>query len=215
MINKEKFSEQIYRILKEQIINNEIPPGSKINVEEVQNQYQISKTPLKEALNKLQFEGLVTVKPRSGTYVSKPSKEEIIQVYDLRQAIEWKAIQLAIPHIPEKNIIDLKNKVISAEKQIFEGNYQPFFATDIEIHKIIFDYSKNRYIQRVKDTIDSHIHWFRILGATGQQRPYKSSIRHREILDAMHNYDISLAADLIKTHIEEVKVAVIEDITSD
>jgi GntR family transcriptional regulator, rspAB operon transcriptional repressor len=215
MINKQTISDQIYEIIKKQIIENEISPGSKINVEEVQNKYKISKTPLKDALNKLEYEGLVTVKTRSGTYVSTPTKDEIVQVYDLRLAIEWMAIQLSTPHIPEEKLLDLKKRVIEAEKQIFEGNYHPFFDTDVEIHKIIFDYSGNKYIQRVKDMIDTHIHWFRILGATGKQRPYKSSIRHREILDAMLDRDVNLAAELLKTHIKEVKEAVVEDITAD
>jgi len=215
MINKQSYSEQIYEIIKEQIIQNEIRPGSRISVDEIQKKYKISKTPLKEALSRLEFEGLVTVKPRSGTYVSTPTKDEMAQIYDLRLAIEWMAVQLSTPNIPEKKLVDLKNRVIEAEKQIFENNYQPFFQTDIEIHKIIFEYANNKYIQKVKDMIDTHIHWFRILGATEQHRPYKSSVRHLEILNAMLKRDVNLAAELMKTHIEEVKEAVIEDITAD
>lgn len=212
MIIKESYSIQIYDILKDQIINNLRPPGSKIKIEEIEKEYEISKTPLKEALNKLKYEGYVTVKPRSGTYVAEPSTEEIIQVYDLRQAIEWKAIQLAVPNIPTAELLKLKKDVLYAEEKIQEGEYSYFFDTDIRLHKMIIDYANNKYIENVKDTIDGHIQWFRILGATKKSRPHKSSVRHQEIIEAILERDIEKSAELIKIHLEEVQVAVAEDV---
>lgn len=213
MIIRASYSDQVYALLKEKIINNEFSPGSKIKLEEVEKKFGVSKTPLKEAINKLEYEGFVTVKPRSGTYVSRPSRNEILQIYDLRQAIEWKAIQLSAHHIPKKELLSLREEINFAAKKINEGDYSFFFKTDIKIHKMIVDYSENGYIQKVKDMIDGHIHWFRVLGATDVSRPTKSNNRHLEIIEALFERDIEKCAELISIHIEEVKTAVVEDLT--
>ena len=215
LINKEKYSDQVFDILKSKIINNVIKPGSKLKIEEIEREYGISKTPLKEALNKLEYEGYVTVKSRSGTYVSIPTKEEVKQIYELRQAIEWQAIQLSIGNIPIKDLLKLKEDIIVAEQKIEKEEYDLFFDTDVRLHKMIVDYSGNKYILKVKEMIDDHIHWFRILGAINKTRPYKSSARHQEIVEALIKEDRENAALLIKLHTEEVKIAVIHDITFD
>lgn len=214
MINTKTISEQLYETLRSQIINNKITPGSKIDFDTLLKDYNISKTPVKTALAKLEYDGLVTIKPRSGTYVSIPSIKQIIDTYELREAIEWKAIQLAIPNIPKEEILKLKEKIDEAEDNIFKNEFKLFFESDVDLHELICNYSNNDQLIKVKNMIDYQTHWFRVLGATGQNRAYKSSIRHKEILNTMLNKNIKKSADILSLHIDEVKEAVIEDIKS-
>ncbi|MFZ4451784.1 GntR family transcriptional regulator [Salibacterium aidingense] len=205
-------TDQVFDILKNKIINVEIAPGEKIDFEKLQNDLGISKTPLKEALQKLEFEGFVYIKPRSGSYVLKPNKNKLIQIYDLREAVEWKAIQLAINNISKDELNNLQKAVHEADMEIEEGRFDQFFETDVELHKLICNQSANEYIIRTKEMIDSHVHWYRILGATSKSRAYKSSKRHKEILDAVIAQDTQLASELMSIHIQEVKEATLEDI---
>ena len=214
MINTKTISEQLYETLRDKIINNEISPGTKIDFDSLLKNYNVSKTPIKTALTKLEFEGLVTIKHRSGSYVSIPSVKQIIDTYELRQAIEWKAVQLAIPNIQNEEIIQLKKKVEKAEENIMKDDYTLFFTSDVDLHEVICNYSYNDQLIKVKKMIDHQMHWFRVLGATGQHRAMKSSKRHKEILDAMLNRDSDTAASVLSLHIDEVKEAVIADIKS-
>lgn len=211
LLHTEKLSDQVYTIIRDRILNNQLKPGTRINFNEILDELKISKTPLREALNKLQMEGFVDVKPRSGTYVSIPSKEDIIEMYDLRKAIEWQAVQLAIDHFPESELLALQKELIFTDKMIEMKNYNYFTQMDTTFHRSIMKYCKNTQIQNVMTTIDSHMKWFRITSATQLDRMLIANRRHRQILESMLEKNKHLTRDLMEIHIEEVKQDILED----
>ncbi|MEW9672633.1 GntR family transcriptional regulator [Ammoniphilus sp. 3BR4] len=207
----EKLSDQVYVIIRDRIINNLLKPGTRLNFIELQEELKISKTPLREALNRLNMEGLVDVKPRSGSYITVPTKQDIIEIYDLRQAIEMKAVQLAIEHLPESALFDLQKEILHAEDMIKQGEYEYFMKSDTNFHGTILKYCGNVRIQNVMSTIESHIRWFGVITATTEERMYHSSRRHKQILEALFDKNGKLARDLLEIHIEEVKLDMLDD----
>ena len=207
----EKLSEQVYVIIRDRIINNKLKPGTRLNFVELQEELKISKTPLREALNRLSIEGLVEIKPRSGTYIAVPNKKDIIDMYDLRKAIEWQAIQLAVNNLPEWELINLQKEIVFAEEMIGKGQYHYFSQSDTNFHGTIFKYCNNVRIQQVMKTIDSHMRWFRFITASREDRMYNSSRRHKQILESLFDKNKKMARDIIEIHIEEVKSDMLDD----
>lgn len=205
-------TDQVFDILRDRIINLELKPGGKVNFDELQKELGISKTPLKQALQRLEYEEFVVIRPRYGTYISTPSKENLSQLYELREAIEAKAVQLGAGNIPRQKILDLQKEVLQADLEIEQGDFSLFLKTDVKMHNIFNDYSDNSYIKKVKEMIDSHVHWYRVLGATSKGRAYKSSERHKELLEAVLDNNIQKASEVMANHIQEVKEATLEDI---
>jgi DNA-binding GntR family transcriptional regulator len=214
-LNTEKLSDQVYELLRKRITDGELRPGSRLRLARLVNELGISKTPLREALHKLELDQLVVSKPRSGTYVSVPSLEDIVEVCDLRKAIEWQAVQLAAPHMPSSLLTALRKEIAKAEKAAKGGNFEPFFRSDANLHRSIFDYCGNRRLVKAKEGIDTYVRWLRVLGATGVNRIEGASSRHRQIVDALSERDVGRVRDLMELHIEEVKVWTVEDLSGD
>lgn len=102
-INIHTISEAAYEVLRERVISKEFAPGQRLNLEAIEKQLGISRTPLKEALTRLEMEGLVTIVPRTGTYVTDPVPEEIAESFDMRRVLEVYAVELAVQRASDED----------------------------------------------------------------------------------------------------------------
>ena len=93
-----------YKILKAKILSEQLTPGERLDLSAIEKQMGISRTPLKEALNRLAVDGLVEIRPRSGTYVTVHSLEKIEDVFDARQLLEVYAAGLAAERMTETQL---------------------------------------------------------------------------------------------------------------
>jgi DNA-binding GntR family transcriptional regulator len=211
LLQTEKLSDQVYRLVRDRITSGELRPGARLGLDHLVTELGVSKTPLREALSRLERERLVVTRPRSGTYVAVPDVIDIIEICELRRGIEWQAIQLATSAIPLAELHALHLEIGRAEDLAARGDYEPFFQSDVRLHRVIVDFAGNRRLCDVRDTIDSYVQWFRILGATGVHRVHGSSLRHRQIVAALLERDPLAAAAAIAVHIDEVKDWMVED----
>jgi len=210
----DKLSEQIYRLLRDRIVHGQLEPGRRIDLPAVIAELGISKTPLREALARLEIDGLVITKPRSGTFVARLTVKDIREVCDLRRGIEWAAAADAARAIPDDVLHELRTEIVEAERKAEDGDYEPFFTSDQRLHQAIVTYSGNDRLIRVRDSVEAYVQWMRVVGATGAHRISGSTRRHLEIVDAMLARKPSAAASKLATHIDEVKNWTIEDFRS-
>ncbi|KAA9161338.1 GntR family transcriptional regulator [Amycolatopsis acidicola] len=207
----DKLSEQIYRLLRNRIVHGRLEPGQRIDLPAMIAELGISKTPLREALARLEIDGLVSTKPRSGTFVARLTTKDIREVCDLRRGIEWAAAADAARNIPEDLLHELRAEITEAERKAEDGDYEPFFESDQRLHQTIMTYSRNERLIRVRDSVEAYVQWMRVVGATGTHRISGSTRRHLEIVDAMLARKPAATASKLAVHIEEVKIWTIED----
>ena len=100
---------RIYRELRRAIIMGHMPPGQRLNVEELATQYNTSATPLRDALQMLHQEGLITIKPRSGYFIAATTLKSLRERFELRQILEVAAIERAVVRITDAQIEQLAN----------------------------------------------------------------------------------------------------------
>lgn len=210
-LQTEKLSEQVYRLMRDRIVDGHLPPGTRLNLDRLLTELGVSKTPLREALLRLEREHLVTTKPRSGTYVAVPDLDDVAEVCELRRAIEWQATQLATATIPEEELLSLRAEVERAAALAETGEYDAYHRSDARLHRTIIDCCGNRRLRQSYETIDSYVRWLRVLGTTGAHRAAGSSKRHRELIDALLRRDADAASETIAIHIAEVQRWTIED----
>ncbi|WP_047153874.1 GntR family transcriptional regulator [Aneurinibacillus tyrosinisolvens] len=204
-------NERTYLYLRDKIFRNELEPGARINYEELIEELGVSRTPLRDALNRLQQDGLIEVKPRSGTFVSTPKPKDIEEIYDLRKGLESLAIELAVPRIPKHILEQLLNEMREIEMEIQKGNMPLFFQSDRKLHRTIIQYSGNQRLISFMETLEVQIKWFGIIMTKNFDRPLQANEMHKKFLTAMYNGDVVQAKKTMEQHIEEIKSHIMSD----
>jgi GntR family transcriptional regulator, rspAB operon transcriptional repressor len=204
-------NERVYMYVRDKIINNVLKPGSKIEYDELIVELGISRTPLRDAMNRLQHDKLIEIKPRSGTYVGTPTPKDIKEVYDVRRSLEILAVGSAAQFITKAECQEFFDEAEFAETELKKGNVDPFFLSDRNFHRKIIRLSENSRLIDIMDSLEVQIRWFGIIMTINHERPYRAIKWHREIIQAMYDRRVDDAKILMKKHIEEVR----EDILSD
>jgi GntR family transcriptional regulator, rspAB operon transcriptional repressor len=203
--------ERVYLYIRDQIIFNRLEPGTRIDYKEFMTELQVSRTPLRDALNRLQRDGLIEVKPRSGTYVSVPRVKDIAEIYDLRKALERQALHSAALNFSKAHLETLMAEAERVDTAIKKNDFEPFFKADRNLHGSIIYHSQNQRLIAIMDTLELQIKWFGVIMTKNYQRPLQANDMHKKILAAIIDGQVVKAQQLLEEHIEEVKLSVISD----
>lgn len=203
-LNKESLADQVFSVIRDRIINLEIPPGERIDVDELTEELEVSKAPIRDAMKALEDRGLVSVEPRVGYYARKLDSDDIEEIYDMRELFEIYAIEEAIGSVPDKLIKSCKSEI----KEIRENNLSPqkkrnwFDRTDEMLHQeIILSHSDNNFLKDFTTRIHDLISITRHLN----KRISQSMDEHLKILDALSERDEHKAKENLKHHLQQVR----------
>jgi DNA-binding GntR family transcriptional regulator len=203
--------DRVYLYLRTKILYNELKPGSRIDYHEITEVLGVSRTPVRDALNRLQQDGLVEVRSRSGSYVSTPRVNDIVEIYDLRKAVERQAVELAAAHIPKDDLKSLLFEADQVEEAIKSGNVAPFFEADRNLHRCIIQYSNNQRMIAFMNSLEVQVKWFGVIMTINFDRPLQANQMHRKIIQAILDSQVKEAQILMEEHIEEVKQSILSD----
>ncbi|MEV7427922.1 GntR family transcriptional regulator [Streptomyces sp. NPDC091212] len=210
----EPISEQLYSILCERITTGAYAPGSRLDPQAIANEFGVSRTPVRDTLVRLEHDRLVETRPRSGTFVTRPTRQDVHEVCQLRKGLEWLATGVAAEVMPLEQIADLRDEAVTALRSAEQGDYEPFFASDTRIHHEITTSTGNSRLITARESVEPFVYWLRVLGATGPHRLAGSTQRHLEILDAMAARDIAGAQEAAAVHLAEVEEWTLADMAS-
>lgn len=142
MYSKEKYAvtmgDSVYYSLQKNIMDLNLKPGESINVKEISEQLEVSRSPVRDALIKLEKEGLVTAIPKKGTVVSKIDLKRVKEERFLRQCLEEKVMLLFAERCSEHDIIELKNRIKMQQESIDKKDISSLFEHDNQFHEIFF-----------------------------------------------------------------------------
>jgi DNA-binding GntR family transcriptional regulator len=207
--------ERVYLYLRDKIVHNNLKPGSRIDYDELMAELGVSRTPLRDALNRLQLDNLIEVRPRSGTFVSTPNRKDIEDIYNVRKPLESTAVELAATFIPQDCYRQLMEEAEHAEKELKKGKIESFFVSDRNLHRTINSYSNNSRLITIMDSLEVQIKWFGIIMTKNFDRPYRAIEMHKNIVTAMQDGKIDEAKRTMEQHIEEVKKDILSDFSED
>lgn len=211
-----------YEYIKNAIIEGEYEQGKRLREEYLAKELNLSRTPVREALNRLIAEGLITRLNR-GVSVREFSPEDIRQIYDLRALLEGYAASQAALHRSDQQLLTLDQLNESYEKMILELNHLPIQKKDIKVivclnqqfHKAIFQASKNDYIQFLITNVFVIPLVFRSFYWYDRTEIIQSVDFHKRIYEAIRSKDSERAKSAMLEHIYRGRDHVLRHLTKD
>jgi DNA-binding GntR family transcriptional regulator len=194
--------EQVLEHLREEILSNRLEPGAELNEVALASSLGVSRGPLREALGRLAAEGLVTLTPRRGAIVTKLSKQEFIDAYQVRGALESLATRVAVPKLTDEDRAELHRMAKEMRGCAKADDAAAFFQINRRFHDKLVAASGNRRLFEMHQQLLGQMG--RLLQKSAQLRGGlgESAAAHEAILEAVDAGDADRAAQLMAEHIE-------------
>ena len=194
-------SQRVYEHLREEILADHLLPGTELSEVALSRELAISRGPIREAMGRLSAEGLITMRPRRRAEVRSLTPQELIDAYQVREALEVMAVRLAIPRVTEADLVRLEELIDEMAAHSAEGAVREFFAANVSFHELLCELSGNPKLQEVHHRLEGEIGRFqnRTLALRGSMDD--SLTEHRAILAAIRLRDADRAAALTAEHI--------------
>lgn len=193
----------IYNALKDAIINMNIYDDDadlKLDERSVSEQFGISRTPLREALARLEQEGLVRVVPRRGIYIVRKSKAEILDMILAWAALESMAARLVTEVASDEEIASLRSIVASLDTDPASIRIDEYSMSNIRFHQAILRLSRSDQIAKMADELFMHVRAIRNRSMPEADRVSRSIVDHMEIIRALEARDTERACRLVREH---------------
>jgi DNA-binding GntR family transcriptional regulator len=194
--------EQVADHLREEILSSRLAPGVELSEVALARSLGISRGPLREALGQLAAEGLVTIVPRRGAVVRRLTRQEFIDAYQVREALESLAMKLAVPRLTERQKGELHGMAEQMERAAAKGDADRFSELNRQFHARLVHASGNTKLEEVHSQLVAQMG--RLMKQSVQLRGgiEQSAAEHRAILEAVDAGDPERAAHLLEDHIE-------------
>jgi len=175
-------------------------------------QLRISRTPVRQALERLVQEGLVRADPRRGFWTNTFTAQDIHEIYDLRGALEVLALRLAAPHLSHENLKAHLEELYAVRAELDTHPVLRFLQVDIRFHMLITRASGNGRLMHNLSLLRSQISMFQMQDTLYPKRMEIALIDHEQILQALLAGNVDEAADCLTRHIQHAKEGVLADI---
>lgn len=193
--------QRVYDHLRNEIMEDRLPPGTVLSEVALSKELAVSRGPIREAMGRLAAEGLVTVRPRRGAEVRSISTGELIDSYQVREALEVLAVRLAVFRITDAELASLGELVGRMSEHAKDNAIADFFAANAAFHELLCELSGNKKLLEVHRRLAGEIARFqaRTLALRGSLE--ESVTEHRAILAAIQLQDVEKAAELTAAHV--------------
>jgi len=207
-------NQKIYKIIKSQILEGNLEPGTKLVGEKLAEQMGVSRTPIREAIKWLAVEGFVKNIPGHGAFVNGVSIKDLKEVLQVRGVLEGLAAKLAIEVIKDEQIKELEKIIKEMDYNAKEKNLSAFSACSQKLQELIIDISGNSQLKKIRKIICDQTHRYRIRSLSSPKRLEHSFKEHKDIFEAIKNRDPEMADKLSKQHTENVFQNILAHVTT-
>lgn len=194
---------KVHDRIRSMILRRDVDPGARIAIDQVARALGVSQTPVREALSRLEAEGLVTRIPNSGYFAAEGlTRDQVAQLFEIRLLVEPHATRKAALNITDADLADLKAlQEASRELAASDGllSYSKFAEIDFAIHQIISASTANFMLSDLVERIETHFHLFR-RGYDAHMAP-EAVDEHARIIDALVARDADAAEAAMREHI--------------
>ncbi len=203
-IEHTEITEKVYRVLKQMILNREFIGGEKLDLNTLATQMKISRTPLKDAINRLVTDGLVEVKPRSGTFITQITSEDIRYIMELRMMTELWSLSRLTPDSARKLADSLKQNIELSKRTVESEpfSYKEFLELDIGFHQKIVQACDNPKIFELYMSKNNFLKFARVFYFKSKERSFKGQTEHEEICTQIGLFQLEEAKSKLLNHLE-------------
>lgn len=204
----------VFNTLRQAILKGELKPGERLMEIQLANKLGVSRTPVREAIRKLELEGLVLMIPRKGAEVAEITRQDMEDVHEVRTALEELAVKDACDHITDAQLSELKKASNEFKKALLEGKDLVTCAdADMHFHDVILSATNNRRLIQMLNNLSEQMYRYR-MEYLKDERTHKTLIEeHDAIRRALKKHDKVKAGAAIRVHIDNQKRSILESLT--
>ena len=200
--------ERVYTALRQKILARELAPGTVLTIRQVAHALEVSSTPVRDALRRLQAEALVRERGRLGAEVVGLNAHDIIDLFGARAALETYAARIIALRRPVDALARMR-QIEEQFPQTFVGthytDYERFAALDVQFHLLIIDAAENDRLRQMYQSLHVHIHLARIYQREVEQRALANHKEHVAIVEALDQGNPEVMAQAVTAHIVNVR----------
>ena len=197
-------AQRVYDSLKEAILSLSYGPGDSLRKPEICTALGVSRSPVAEAVARLQADNLVTVIPQAGTYVARLSMQEVREGAFLRQALELAAVERVAETITEAQLVELRRNLRVQSAHIVDNDFAGFYQTDAAMHELILSFTGFKRLSSLADTSWVHVNRARRLILPSPGRVEQTLDEHQTILAALEARDPDRARAATQLHLGQL-----------
>jgi len=192
-LDRPNISDEVYRILKQQILDRTFVPGQRLDLNEIQDKLGISRTPLKEGLNRLVTDGLVEIVPRNGTFVTDPDIDDIEELFDLRRLLEVYAAEFAVENATDAQLREARAIVEKLRELVVHHHwkdiYPQYVGLDHDLHRLVVQCTGKKHLMELWERVNVHVQIARVRHSSTDKTLDVSQEEHEQIVSALEARD--------------------------
>ncbi|MFH8731045.1 MULTISPECIES: GntR family transcriptional regulator [unclassified Streptomyces] len=195
--------ERVYEALLELITTRALQPGQHLVESELAGHLGVSRQPVREALQRLNTEGWVDLRPAQGAFVHEPTEDEADQLLTVRTLLEAEAARLAAANAGKAGIAALEELCARGEQAVADGDVELVVATNAAFHAKVMELAGNVVLGELAGQVDRRVRWY--YQPVARQRGKQSWIEHRELIAAIAQRDEARATAVMRAHTEHTR----------
>jgi DNA-binding GntR family transcriptional regulator len=200
----------VFEYLRDAILTGKLKPSERLMEIQLAEKLGVSRTPVREAMKKLEQENFIEMVPRKGAYVKDIHAKDMLDVLEIRALLEGFAAYQAASAMGEKEIKDMEKLIEKFEKAILLEDKEGLIETDNKFHDIIYKSTKNDKLKDIIKSLQDQFHRFRIIYFSEFDDYDLISVGHKDILEAIKAKDGERARRVAEDHINIVERSVLE-----
>ncbi|EFL22212.1 GntR-family transcriptional regulator [Streptomyces himastatinicus ATCC 53653] len=195
--------ERVYEALLELITTRALRPGQHLVESELASQLGVSRQPVREALQRLNTEGWVDLRPAQGAFVHEPTEEEADQLLTVRTLLEAEAARLAAAGAGPEGVAALEEVCATGERAVLDDDVDGAVAANAEFHATVMALAGNAVLADLAAQVHRRVRWY--YTPVARQRGKQSWIEHRELIAAIARRDERRATEIMRAHTEHTR----------
>lgn len=202
----------VFNTLRQGILTGELKPGERLMEIHLANRLGVSRTPIREAIRKLELEGLVTMIPRRGAEVAQITEKSLQDVMEVRRAMDALCVELACDRISEEELKQLKDACGEFEKATETLDPKKIALADVALHEIILKATGNARLIQLIHNLSEQMYRYRFEYVKDKSKHSRLVEEHRIIYESIMNKDKITASETAKLHIDNQESSIIQQI---
>ncbi len=202
----------VFNTLRQAILRGELQPGERLLEIHLANKLGVSRTPIREAIRKLELEGLVLMIPRKGAVVAEITEKSLRDVLEVRRALEELAVKLACEKIQDEEIEELKVAAKEFEKALGTGDVTVYAEADVKFHDIIYRTTDNQRLIQLLYNLREQMYRYRVEYLKREEVHETLLAEHQHIIEMIEKRDEKRAVEAVCAHIDNQVITVADTI---
>mgnify|MGYP005946177077 CR=1 FL=1 len=202
----------VFNTLRQAILTGELKPGERLMEIHLANKLGVSRTPIREAIRKLELEGLVTMIPRRGAEVAQITEKSMNDVLEVRRALDALCVELACDRISQEELQHLKKACDIFEEAVKTKDVKQIAQADVALHDIIVEATGNQRLIQLVNNLSEQMYRYRLEYIKDAEKRQILLVEHESILRAIRSRHVAEAKEAVRAHIDNQEITVSKNI---